>query len=117
MKERYGVKERCNGKIEVYLNPSAPPNHSFDADDLRKLGDEKGTGKLKGCDKNDENRHQCRMRTKNLEFVKVMGNCCWQFGSHSRTGMGEVIDIVASEGVKSGGWPIKKVVLTECIQI
>ena len=48
------------------------------------------------------------------ENARVVGDCCWQIRSRFPPGSGQSYDISTAK-TDTGGWPIKKVVLTECI--
>ena len=96
----------CNGKIEV-LSIDGSVNLSFDAEDLR---DENFIRKKRHC-KMYTKQPQCKIKPNHIEFAKVSGNCCWQLCSRYRGG--QCRDI-SSVGFVTGGWPIKRVVLTDC---
>ena len=92
----------CNGKIEV-------AHRIFDAKDLR---DESFIGKTKHCKIDHKKQPQCKIKHNHIEIAKVSGDCCWQLCSRYRGG--QCRDI-ASAGFVTGGWSIKRVVLTDCL--
>ena len=84
-------------------------NLSFAAKDLRHG---KSTGKTKHCGIDHKKQLQCKIKHNNIEMAKVSGNCCWQLCSRYRGGQ---CRDVTSIGFVTGGWPIKRVVLTDCL--
>ena len=48
------------------------------------------------------------------ENARVVGDCCWQIRSRFPPGSGQSYDISTAK-TDTGGWPIKAVVLTECL--
>lgn len=96
----------CKGRIELLHDRFA---FKLNAEDLRK--------QVHGKNKN---RFQHKIKKKNngeyikYEYAKVTGDCCWQIRSRFPPGSGQSYDISTAK-TDTGGWPIKKVVLTECI--
>ena len=68
----------------------------------------------------NKNRFQYKIKKKNngeyikYEVARVTGDCCWQIRNRFPPGSGQSYDI-STATTATGGWPIKKVVLTECI--